>query len=98
MPTWEGWIADAALALALVAMAVYLWRLTSTLDAVSRRQALQSQRMDALPRAQELADTRVQMAALQAKQEALLMEAHATRASIRRVEDFLMKASRNHDA
>ena len=55
-------------------------------------------RLAQLPSAQEFTDIRVKLASMEAKQEAVLTETHGARAAIRRVEDFLLKASRNHDS
>lgn len=97
MSTWEGWIADAVLALALVAMAVYLWRLTSTLDAVSRRQALQQQRMEQLPSTELLTDVRVHLARLESLIEGTAREVNSSSTRLRRVEDYLMEAKRRNE-
>lgn len=56
------------------------------------------QRLGQLPSVQEFTDIRVKLASVEAKQEAVLTETHGARAAIRRVEDFLLKASRNHDS
>lgn len=55
-------------------------------------------RLGQLPSGQEFTDIRVKLAGMEAKQEAVLTEAHGARAAIRRVEDFLLKASRGHDS
>lgn len=97
MPTWDGWGADALLLLALVALAVYIWRLTSTLDEVNQRQVLLQQRMEQLPSATLVTDLRVHLAQLQTLIEANLREVHTTGTRLRRVEDYLMEAKRRNE-
>lgn len=55
-------------------------------------------RLSQLPTGQEFTDIRVKLAGMEAKQEAVLTEAHGARAAIRRVEDFLLKAANRHDS
>ena len=55
-------------------------------------------RLAQLPSGPEFTDIRVKLAAMEAKQEAVLTEAHGARAAIRRVEDFLLKAANRHDS
>ena len=96
---WDGWIADAVLLLMVVALAIYIWRLTELLDGVARRHELLQQSIGSLPRAGEMTDLRVQVASLDAKQASVLAEVHSTRAATRRIEDFLLRASRkDHDS
>lgn len=52
-------------------------------------------RVVGLPDLREINTLQVKIAALESKQSAILSETHATRASVQRVEDFLLKAHRN---
>lgn len=79
-----------ALTVAVVAfvMAALAMRLSERIAAVEKR-------LGQLPSAQEVVDIRIKLASLEAKQESVLAEVHAVRASVRRVEDFLMKTKRS---
>lgn len=84
------WLSLGVAVLAFV-MAVLAMRQSERIAAVEKR-------LDQLPMTQqEMVDIRIKLAALAAKQESALTETHATRASIRRVEDFLMKSKRSGD-
>ena len=72
--------------------------LTRAIAELRVKQDAAEQRLAQLPSAQEFTDIRVKLASMEAKQEAVLTETHGARAAIRRVEDFLLKASRNHDS
>ena len=72
--------------------------LTRAIADLRVRAAHTEQRLNQVPSPREFTDLRVQMASVEAKQEAVLSEAHGARASIRRVEDFLLKAKRDHDS
>ena len=72
--------------------------LTKAIAELRIKQDATDQRLAQLPSAQEFTDIRVKLASMEAKQEAVLTETHGARAAIRRVEDFLLKASRNHDS
>lgn len=86
-------IAWVALAVAVVAflVAVVTSRQQTRIEAIE-------QRMSKLPTTEEVTGIRINLASLEAKQEATLAEARTTRTSIRRVEDFLLKMSRDHDS
>lgn len=79
-------VAWAALVIALVAMilAVLTSRAHARISKIERRLAR-------LPEASEITNLRVKIAAMESKQDAMLTETHATRASVRRIEDFLLK-------
>lgn len=88
-------------ALMVLALAVSVCSLVYTLVAVRAlllRQHAHEARLNELPTNQEFSDIRVKLASVEAKQEAVLAEAHGARAAIRRVEDFLLKASKSHDS
>lgn len=97
MPAWDGWMADAVLVLALVVLALYLWQLTRTLDEVSRRQALQQQRLEQLPGTDLVTDVRVHLARLESLSESTAREVHSLGTRLRRVEDYLMEAKRRNE-
>lgn len=88
-------VAWLALALAVVAFVVAAGALRQ-----HARIAAVEQRLAQMPTAQEVTGIRVKLASLEAKQDSVLTEVHGTRASIRRVEDFLLKTSRSnsHDS
>lgn len=80
-----------------------LWRsvqagMTQAIAELRVRQDNTDMRLAQLPTGREFNDLRVQMASVEAKQEAVLTETHGARAAIRRVEDFLLKAKRDHDS
>ena len=72
--------------------------LTREVAALRVKQDSADSRLSQLPTGQEFTDIRVKLAGMEAKQEAVLTEAHGARAAIRRVEDFLLKAKRDHDS
>ncbi len=97
-PYWDGWQVDGMLALVLLAMAVYVWRLMGLVDGLSRQQERLSQSMAQMPTSMDVTDLRLQLTRLEGLIEGTSREAHTTRAAIRRVEDFLLKASRSDDS
>ena len=72
--------------------------LTREVAALRVKQDSVDSRLSQLPTGQEFTDIRVKLAGMEAKQEAVLTEAHGARAAIRRVEDFLLKAANRHDS
>ena len=72
--------------------------LTREVAALRVKQDGVDSRLSQLPTGQEFTDIRVKLAGMEAKQEAVLTEAHGARAAIRRVEDFLLKAANRHDS
>lgn len=107
-------LAVAALVIALIALLIaalalrkqpYLQHMAAVEAALTKaiaelriKQDATEHRLAQLPSVQEFGDIRVKLASVEAKQEAVLTEAHGARAAIRRVEDFLLKSSRNHDS
>lgn len=53
-------------------------------------------RLAHLPTTNEFADLRINLARVEAQQDALLSEVKGNRAATRRIEDFLMKTSKDH--
>jgi len=80
--------------LIMLALAVSICSLIYTLVATRtllHRQTALEDKLGQLPSAAEFANLRVQLAGLEAKQAAVLSEAHGALVAIRRVEDFLLK-------
>jgi len=73
-----------------VAVCTLVYTLVATRALLLRHHTLEA-RLGQLPTAQEFTDLRVQLAGLEAKQAAVLSEAHGALVAIRRVEDFLLK-------
>ena len=89
---------EGLMALALVvSICSLIYTLAATRTLLLRQNALET-RLGQLPSTQEFTDIRVKLASVEAKQEAVLTEAHGARAAIRRVEDFLLKSSKSHDS
>lgn len=72
--------------------------LTKAIAELRIKQDTAEHRLAQLPSVQDFTDIRIKLASLEVKQESVLTEAHGARAAIRRVEDFLLKSSRNHDS
>lgn len=84
------WIALVVAAIAFV-VAVTASRQQARIESIE-------QRLAQMPSAAEITNIRVKLASLEAKQDSVFNEAHGARSAIRRVEDFLLKAKRDHDS
>jgi hypothetical protein len=86
MTEWGGWSIEMVL---IVALAVFFWRRSTGVDALGRAVREQSRRLQQLEQA---------TARIEAQIEGALKETHASRAAVRRVEDYLLDAKRRtHD-
>lgn len=94
---WDGWQIDAVLVLALLALAVYIWRLMGLVGELGRQQERMRQSIEQMPTAIHVTDLRLQLARLEALVEATSREVHTTGTRLRRVEDYLMEAKRRND-
>ncbi|AVO33019.1 hypothetical protein C6570_01160 [Ottowia oryzae] len=81
----------------VVSICSLIYTLLTTRALLLRQNAIEL-RQQQVPSTKEFTDIRVQLASVEGKQEAVLAEAHGARAAIRRVEDFLLKSSINHDS
>lgn len=89
---------EALMVLALVISICALIYTLMTTRALMLRQNELDTRFASLPSTTEVTDIRIKLASLEGKQDSVLAEAHGARAAIRRVEDFLLKSSKNHDS
>ena len=99
----QGWLLDAVLILAIVVMLLYVWRFARA-AAMHRSEPAQEaallkalERLSVLEKRLEQADSilgalQVSMARIEARLDSALNETNASRAAVRRVEDYLLQA------
>lgn len=112
MNLWDGWQMDAVLLVILTLMMLWMRRtvrvaamqqhlaafeatLTRALGEQQTRMTQVESRID--PTAANLGDVRISMARMEAQIDSALKEIHASRAAVRRVEDYLLRATRSSD-
>lgn len=91
-------LSDALMLLALtISIAAMLYTLLTT-RALLTKQMAQEQRLSNLPSLTEFTEVRIKLAEINAQQQSVLNEAHGARQAARRVEDFLLKATKHHES